>query len=330
MLVSTLGEHPCLILGATAAGKSALALELAARWHGEIISLDAIQIYRGMDIGTAKPTPAEQQRVRHHLIDCLPLCEQSDVAQFIARVETVRAEIAGRGVATVLVGGTAMYIRALVDGLFSGPPASADIRAELLALAKEHGPEYLHEHLLRDVDPAAAARIHPRDVRRVVRAIEVFRLTGTPISALQSQWAQPERPCGYRLIGLNLPRAELYRRIEQRVDAMLAAGLLDEVRALREQGIEENQSASQAIGYKEMLAHLRGECTLERAVELLKRNTRRFAKHQLTWFRKDPRIAWFDVTAHADTAALADAVEHHLSGGGAMTSAPPARLPTHT
>jgi len=315
-----------LILGATAAGKSALALELAQRRRAEIVSLDSMQVYRGMDIGTAKPSPAERRLVPHHLVDVLDVAEHSDVAAYLDRVRRAEQAAAARGARPILVGGTAMYIKALVDGLFEGPAASAAIRAELLATADEHGSAYLHEHVLKPVDSATAARVHPNDLRRIVRAIEVFRLTGRPLSEHQRQWDEQDAQCAYAMAGLTMPRDELYRRIDARVDAMMAAGLLDEVDALRAKGIEQNPSAAQAIGYKELLAHLRGECDCARAVELIKRNTRRFAKHQLTWFRKDRRISWFDVTLFADAAKLADAVEEWLEGGAAMTSAPPERL----
>lgn len=302
-----------IILGPTATGKSALALEIAARVSAEIISLDAMQIYRGMDIGTAKPSVAERQRVPHHLIDYQPVDVCSDAAQFLARVAAAQQEIAARGRLCLLVGGTAMYIKLLVDGLCDAPPADPELRRELHALAEQHGSAWLHEHLLKRHDPAGAARIHPSDLRRIVRAIEVVRTCGVPLSALQTQWQAAPRPAP-PMIGLTLDRARLYQRIEARVDAMMAAGLLDEVRRVRAAGIERNCSASQAIGYKELLAHLRGECILEEAVALIKRNTRRFAKHQLTWFRKDPRIQWFDVEQYASVAALADAVLARVSG----------------
>lgn len=311
-----------IILGPTATGKTALAIELACRHNGEIISLDSMQIYRGMDIGTAKPSAAELGKCPHHMIDCRDISEPSDVAQFLEMVAAVQHDIASRGKLPVFAGGTAMYIKNLVDGLFEGPPASAEIRKELLALAEDKGVSYLYEHELKPVDPVTAERIHPNDMRRVIRAIEVYRTSGIPLSMHQQQWHAPAGPDVYRLIGLTLPREELYRRIEDRVDTMIAAGLAGEVRNLMESGIEQNHTASQAIGYKELIAHFNGEFPLNRAIELIKRNTRRFAKHQLTWFRKDERIAWFDITGYATPSSLADGVEEYLEGVRASDDAP--------
>ncbi len=302
---------PLIILGPTATGKSQLALNLAGRGQAEIISLDSMQIYRGLDIGTAKPSAAEQARVPHHLIDCCALDEPSDAAQFLERVRAAEQAIAARGARPILVGGTAMYIKALVDGLCDAPSRQPVVREELTLLAQQHGSAHLHKEL-QQVDAPAAARIHPHDLRRIVRALEVYAVTGTPLSAQQGQWAAPAAT-RYVLLGLTLARAELYRRIDARVDAMLAAGLLDEVRGLRAAGLEQHRTASQAIGYKELLAHLRGEYDLATAVSLVKQATRRFAKHQVTWFRKDPRIRWFDVACYADAAQLADAVVSALS-----------------
>jgi len=313
---------PLIVLGPTATGKSALALELAARRAGEIVSLDSMQIYQGMDIGTAKPTIEQRRRVPHHLIDCQPVTEPSDVAAFLANVAKAEMDVAARGAQPILVGGTAMYIKALVDGLFDAPESSREIRSELMAVAEQRGSEYLHRELLAPVDPATAAKVHPNDLRRVVRAIEVFRLTGKPISAHRTQWPDQERQIRYRMVGLTMPRDALYRRIEARVDGMIEAGLIDEVRRLKKAGIEENPTASQAIGYKELLAYLKGEYDFDRAVELIKRNTRRFAKHQFTWFRKDERIAWFDVARHNTPQDLADAVEQYLAGEGADVCSP--------
>jgi len=302
---------PLIILGPTATGKSQLALDLARRGKAEIISLDSMQIYRGLDIGTAKPSAAEQACVPHHLIDCCALDEPSDAARFLERVRAAELAIAARGARPILVGGTAMYIKALVDGLCDAPARQPVVREQLTMVAQQHGSVHLHQQL-HHVDAPSAARIHPHDLRRIVRALEVHAVTGTPLSARQGQWAAPVAS-PYRLLGLTLAREELYRRIEARVDAMLATGLLDEVRRLRAAGLEHNRTASQAIGYKELLAHLRGEYSLATAVELVKQATRRFAKHQMTWFRKDTRIRWYDVACYADAAQLAAAVMSDLS-----------------
>jgi tRNA dimethylallyltransferase len=315
-------DKPIIILGPTATGKTALAIELACRNNGEIISLDSMQVYRGMDIGTAKPSAAEMMKCLHHMIDCRNISETSDVARFLEMALAAQRDIESRGKLPVFAGGTAMYIKNLVDGLFEGPPASPEIREELLALAKQKGDSYLHEHILKQVDPDIAENIHPNDVRRVIRAIEVYRTSGVPLSKHQQQWHTPSEQVMYRMIGLTLPREELYSRIEERVDAMIAAGLTGEVRKLMKKGIEQNYTASQAIGYKELIAHLNGEYSLDKAVELIKRNTRRFAKHQLTWFRKDGRIAWFDVARYETQSKLADAVEEYIIGKRAADEAP--------
>ena len=290
------GSQKIIVLGPTSVGKSALGIILAKKLDGEIVSLDSMQIYKNMDIGTAKPSAEELAVVPHHLIDCQPLSETSDVASFINKAKKVENEILNRNFLPIFVGGTAMYIKAFVDGLFEGPKSSPEIREKLTSIANEKGSEFLHRELLSPIDPITAKKIHPNDLFRIVRAIEVYELTGKPISEQQTQWNQNNKSTEYRLIGLTMPRDLLYKKIEERVDQMMDSGLVDEVKKLMSLGIEKNKTAAQAIGYKEILAHLNGEYSLDRAIELIKRNTRRFAKHQLTWFRKDERIEWFDVT----------------------------------
>ncbi|RLD12303.1 MAG: tRNA (adenosine(37)-N6)-dimethylallyltransferase MiaA [Chlamydiae bacterium] len=286
-------DRKLIILGPTSVGKSSLGIILAKKLNGEIVSLDSMQIYKGMDIGTAKPSAEELAVVPHYLIDCQPLSEKSNVASFIDKAKRIESEILNRNALPIFVGGTAMYIKAFVDGLFEGPKSSPELREELIAIANERGSEFLHRELLSPVDPITAKKIHPNDLFRIVRAIEVYRLTGKPISEQQTQWENKNTE--YRLIGLTMPRELLYKRIEERVDKMIDSGLVDEVKKLKSLGIEKNKTAAQAIGYKELLSYLNGEFSLERAIELIKRNTRRFAKHQLTWFRKDERIDWFDI-----------------------------------
>jgi len=285
-----------VVLGPTSVGKSALGILLAKKLDGEIVSLDSMQIYKGMNIGTAKPSAEELAAVPHHLIDCQPLSETSNVASFTAKAKRIEKEILSRDASPVFVGGTAMYIKAFVDGLFEGAKSSPEIREELDDIANKKGSEFLHCELLSPIDPVTAKKIHPNDLFRIIRAIEVYKLTGKPISEQQTQWNQNNKSTEYRLIGLIIPRNLLYKKIEERVDKMLNSGLVDEVRKLMSLGIEKNKTAAQAIGYKEILAHLNGEYSLNRAIELIKRNTRRFAKHQLTWFRKDERIEWFNIT----------------------------------
>ena len=287
------------LLGPTAVGKTEVAIQLAQRLDAEIISVDSRQIYRQMDIGTAKPTPEEQQTARHHLIDCVDISQPFSVADYQRLADAAIADIQNRGKQVLLVGGAGLYFRAVVDGLFEGPGADPALRARLEQEAAQHGVNALHEQL-RVCDPASADRIHPNNVVRVIRALEVYELTGTPMSELQQQW-HPEKQC-YPFIAfcLTMPRALLYRRIEQRVDIMLANGLIAEVEALLAAGYARDTVALQSFGYRELITYLDGECTYMEAITQLKQNTRRFAKRQLTWFRKDTRLEWIDRNSTQD------------------------------
>ncbi len=282
---------PVYLVGPTGVGKTAAALALADRTPLEIVSADSMQVYRGLDILSAKPTREERARVPHHLVDILDVTETFSAAEFKRLAEDAIAAIQGRGTLPLVVGGTGLYVKALADGLFDGPEASSDVRQQLLAEAETRGPEALHARLA-GVDPAAAARIATNDLRRVVRALEVYETTRRPISEQQTEWQRP-RAC--LMLGLHMPRAMLYRRIEERVGAMFEAGAVEEVRRLVEAGIEQSATAMQAIGVAEIIALLRGERTLDETKHAVKGNTRRYAKRQLTWFRKDARIQWYDV-----------------------------------
>jgi tRNA dimethylallyltransferase len=285
-----------VLTGPTGSGKSAVALELADRIGAEIVAMDSMTVYRGMDIGTAKPTAEERARVRHHLIDALDPWESASVAWWLDRAAGACADIRAQGKRPLFVGGTPFYLKALLCGLFDAPPSDPDLRRRLEAEAEQVGRQDLHDRL-RAVDPKTADRLHPNDVRRVVRALEVWELTGRPISAFQQTWdtpafAGPERrgqapplPC----VVLEWPREELYRRIDARADAMLAAGWLDEVRRLRELPRSLGKEASQALGYRELMAHLNGTgAEWAETVALIKTHTRQFAKRQLTWLRHLP------------------------------------------
>lgn len=293
-----------VIAGPTATGKSAVAVEVALRTNGEIVSADSMMVYRGMDIGTAKPTAAERRGVPHHLIDVVDPDQDFSVATFqrLAR-ESIR-EINARGRLPVLAGGTGLYIRAVLEGFRLPGGIDKELRRRLAEEASRHGVSKVHE-LLRAVDPEAAARIHPNNLKRVIRAIEVFYRTGTPISQAASL-GEPEYDA--LMIGLYLDRPELYRRIEARVDAMIAAGLVDEVRGLIAGGLKRDCTAMQALGYKEIAAYLAGEVSFEEAVGLLKRNTRRFAKRQFTWFKREDRIRWLNVADFPGTEAVAEEI----------------------
>lgn len=289
------------IVGPTGIGKTALALEVAQRLDAEIVNSDSRQLYRGMDIGTAKPSAPERDRVRHHLVDVRSPGEPLDVAQFRALARAAIADAAGRGRPVLVTGGSGLYLRVLRYGIFTGPGASPPIREELLETARRHGVEHLYDELRR-IDPAAARRLEPRDLYRIVRAIEVFRVTGVAMSRHQAAhgFARPEYLS--LTIGLRMERERLYQAIDRRFDVMMAAGLVDEVRVLLERGYTPHAPPLSTIGYRHIAAYLRGENTLEAAVALAKRDTRRLAKRQMTWFRRDPEIVWIDAEAGAEQA----------------------------
>ena len=290
------------LLGPTAVGKTEIAIELAQHLNAEIVSVDSRQIYRQMDIGTAKPTPEEQQAAPHHLIDCVDISQPFSVADYQSLADTVIADIQNRGKQVLLVGGAGLYFRAVVDGLFEGPGADPAVRERFEQEAAQHGVDALHERL-RACDPESADRIHPNNVVRVIRALEVYELTGVPMSEHQQQW-HPEKQCyPFIAFGLTMPRALLYHRIEQRVDVMLANGLIAEVESLLATGYARDTIALQSFGYKELITYLDGECTYTEAISQLKQDTRRFAKRQLTWFRKDTRIEWLDRESTPDVVA---------------------------
>ena len=293
------------ILGPTAVGKTEVAIQLAQHLNAEIVSLDSRQIYRGMDIGTAKPTLDQQRAVHHHLIDCVGVDQPFSVAEYQRLADTAIAEIRGREKRAMAVGGAGLYFRGIIDGLFDGPGADAEIRAKLQREADEHGNVALHERLRR-CDPEAANRVHPNNRVRVIRALEVYELTGKPISVLQGQWKTDEPRYPFRAFGLNIPRETLYQRIEERVDRMVEAGLIEEVKGLLDQGYPRNCVAMQSFGYKELIGYLDRKRTFDEAIALLKQNTRRFAKRQLTWFRNDPRIEWLDTSQFSSIDGIVD------------------------
>ena len=281
------------LLGPTAVGKTEIAIQLAQRLDAEIVSVDSRQIYRQMDIGTAKPTAEEQQAARHHLIDCVDISQPFSVADYQSLADAAITDIQDRSKQVLLVGGAGLYFRAIVDGLFEGPGADPSLRERLEQEAAQRGVDVLHERL-RACDPVSADRIHPNNIVRVIRALEVYELTRIPMSELQQQWCPEKQRYPFIAFGLTMPRALLYRRIEQRVDVMLANGLIAEVESLLAVGYARETVALQSFGYRELIAYLDGECTYLEAVQQLKQNTRRFAKRQLTWFRKDIRIEWID------------------------------------
>jgi tRNA dimethylallyltransferase len=298
------------LVGPTAVGKSAVALELAQQLKAEIVSADSMQVYRGMDIGTAKPTPKERALVPHHLIDVCEVTDGFDAKQFVELASKAIADIHRRGRLALVVGGTGLYVRALRHGLFEGPPRNAELRARLEAMT---APELFAE--LQRVDSQTASRIDRHNPRRLVRALEVFHETGEPISELQKEWKSPHlnplpqkgerRVPSHRNGGegqgeeaafcLSRDRADLVARIERRIDGQIAAGWVEEVRRLLTLGLEKNPAAMQAAGYRELVAHVRGKLPLDEAVALIKTRTRQLAKRQLTWFRREPQVDWVEI-----------------------------------
>ncbi|HEV3340094.1 MAG TPA: tRNA (adenosine(37)-N6)-dimethylallyltransferase MiaA [Pirellulales bacterium] len=282
------------ITGATASGKSELGLELARRLNAEIVSLDSMAVYRGLDIGTAKPSVDARREVPHHLIDLVEPDAEFSLAQYLAAATRASEAIISRGREPLFVGGTPLYLKSLLRGIFQGPAADWELRHRLVAEAHERGADWLHQRVA-EVDPAAARRLHPHDTRRLVRALEVFEKTGRPISDWQRQFdrARPAEEC--RVFVLDWPREELYRRIDARVEAMFAAGLIDEVRHLLAAGKRLGRTARQALGYREVLDHLAGNRSLPDTIELVKTRTRQFARRQLTWFRSLSECRWISM-----------------------------------
>lgn len=303
-----------MIVGPTGAGKTRLSLALAERVGGEIVSADSQQVYVGMDIGTGKVTTAERARVPHHVLDIVRPDEEMTAARFIEHADRAIADIAARGRPVIVCGGTGLYVRALLLGLFEGPPASPELRAELSAFARAHGTDALHAELAR-VDPAAAAKIDPNDEKRIIRALEVFRLTGEPMSVHQAKHDHRSLPLRYpaRLVGIAPEREALYRAIDARVDQMIADGLEAEVEALRASGYRPPLRSQQAIGYAELHDVAEGVVDRARGIELIKRNSRHYARRQLSWYRS-PTAQPAAIEWHPDPAVdLAD-LERYLVG----------------
>ena len=291
-----------ILVGPTAVGKTELSLSLAEEINAEIISADSMQVYRGMDIGTAKPTAKERARVPHHMIDVADPREEFSAGEYLRQAEIVIDKIKARGKKPLVVGGTGLYVRALTEGIFEGPAADWGLREELVERErKAPGSLYLE---LEKVDPDSAKKIHSSDVRRTVRALEVFYKGGAPISAIHKEHKAEAARRPARIVGLRRARPELYSRIEARVDAMMAGGLLEEVAALREFGCTRDMVSMQALGYKQLMAHLDGETTLDEAVQLIKRDTKRYAKRQFTWFNADKSVRWIDLDGLSKDEAL--------------------------
>lgn len=295
--------HILCIVGPTASGKTTLAIDIAHHVGGEILSADSRQIYKLLTIGTAKPSESELKAVPHHFIDILMPDEHFSAGDFAERGAEIISNLTVQGTPPIIAGGTGLYVEALVDGLFEGPRIQPELRAQIEERLHSNGGAHLLEEL-RQVDPEAAQRMLPTNTRRIIRALEVFYATGVPITEHHRRQRREER---YKavFIGLEWDRKVLYDRINRRVERMIEAGLVDEVRSLLEAGYDERYKALQTVGYKEAFAMLRNEISFERMVELIKQNTRRFAKRQLTWFRYDERIRWFPIATDAQIEEIA-------------------------
>lgn len=292
-------REPLVILtGPTAVGKTKLSIALAKAIGGEIISADSMQVYKYMDIGSAKIRPEEMQGVPHYLVDVLEPSEEFHVVRFQQMAKAAMAEIRSRGHIPILVGGTGFYIQAIVNDIDFTENEASPYRQELEQLAEEKGASYLHE-MLREADPESAEAIHENNVKRVIRALEFYQLTGKKISVHNEEQRERTSPYNFAYFVLNDDRARLYARIEQRIDEMMDEGLLEEVTKLHEMGYRRGMVSMQGLGYKELLTCLDGECTLEEAVEILKRDTRHFAKRQLTWFKRERDVIWLNKEDYA-------------------------------
>ncbi|MCC7203026.1 MAG: tRNA (adenosine(37)-N6)-dimethylallyltransferase MiaA [Nitrospirae bacterium] len=287
-------RRPLLVIaGPTASGKSDLAIHLAGVLNGEVISADSMQVYEGMDIGTAKPAKEDLARVRHHMLGIVSPGKRFSAGEYVRFVRPVIERLHRDGKMPILTGGTGLYIRAVVDGICEAPQADKELRRRLLKEEEERGSGYLYKRL-QDVDPVSSARIKPNDTVRIIRALEVYEITGVPISDIQDTHGFGERPYDTVMIGLAMDRKELYKRIERRIDRMMENGLEAEVRGLIDNGYEAF-ILTNGLGYKQIAGYIKGWYSLDESIRLLKRDTRRYAKRQITWFRRDRRIRWHDV-----------------------------------
>lgn len=299
-----------VIAGPTCSGKTSVSIDLSKHFPSEIISADSRQIYKFLDIGTAKPTGGELKAVKHHLIDCFTPDQEYNASKF--EMDSIRLveELFKAGKTPIVAGGSGLYIKALIDGIFNSADTDEELRADYLEKRKNLGDEYLYEEL-KKVDPESASKMLPQNWKRVIRALEVFHLTGVPIWKLQENY---KRDISFSFIqfGLNWRRELLYKRIEARVDRMIEQGLIEETKKVLSMGYGKEANSLNTVGYKEIISCLENEITLERAVEIIKRNTRRFAKRQMTWFRKDERINWIDINSEKDLHSVPEQIYKSL------------------
>lgn len=304
----------CILAGPTAVGKTDLSIALARNLCGEIISADSAQVYKYMDIGTAKLKEAEMQGIKHYMINEVTPEKDFSVAHFRERAEEYIQDINERGHLPIITGGTGLYINSLLDNLdFTESISDEPFRKEMQELAEKKSPAYVHA-MLETVDPQSHKKLHPNDLRRSIRALEVYRHTGRPISYFQEESRKQPPRYNYAYIMLSMDRARLYERIEQRVDIMLQQGLVEEVRGLLNMGYSSSLNSMQALGYKEITSYLRGEITLEEAVRILKRDTRHYAKRQLTWFRRDKRLYWLEMDSFYKKEHILENIIRYIAG----------------
>lgn len=303
-----------IIVGPTAVGKTDIAIATAKALNGEIISADSAQVYKYMDIGTAKISQDEMQGIKHHMIDVVTPAQSFSVANFRDNADKYIHEITAKGKLPIIAGGTGLYINALINNLdFTKSVGDEDFRERMQEIADNKGNEYLYE-MLKGVDIESYQRLHANDVRRVIRALEVYEFTGKTISYFQeeSKKIPPRYNCAY--IGLTMDRQKIYERIEQRVDTMIEKGLIEEVRKLLNMGYNRDLVSMQALGYKEIVRYLEGEISLEESLSILKRDSRHYAKRQLTWFRRDERIKWFNIDEYQDREPLVKNIINYIAG----------------
>lgn len=293
------------VMGPTAVGKTWLVSQLAKDLGGEIVNADSLQIYRFMDIGTAKPTLPEREEVVHHLVDIVDPDQDFDASRYSQRAREVIARLARQGKPAIVAGGTGLYLKALFHGLFPGAPSDPLVRNRLRREAEQNGGGELYQRLQR-LDPITAKRVHPHDLFRIIRALEVWECRGQPISALQSGHDFQDRPFLPLKIGLQRPRSELYERINSRVEEMMSQGLVEEVKGLLSRGYGPDLKSMQALGYRHMVQHLIDGMDITEAVRTMKRDTRRYAKRQMTWFRRDQEIRWFHPKQKEEIVRLAE------------------------
>ena len=302
----------CLI-GPTATGKTEVALRLAKVIDAEIISCDSMQVYKEIDIATSKPFKRQRKEVSHHFIDILNPSREYNAARFKNSAQKIINDIHRRGKLPLIVGGTGLYFRALIDGLFSGPGANLGLRQKFYQQAKRYGASYLYRKL-KNKDPKSARSIHPHDLRRIVRALEVYESIGKPISKLREKTQGVRNKYDLRIFGLKRPRGELYARIEKRVDKMFKRGLVAEIKGLTQDKL--SKTAKSLLGYKEVMVFLKGNCSCDEARRLLKRNTRRYAKRQISWFKREKDVKWIEVKPQDAAETVAEKILQELAGVG--------------